>query len=334
MQPLKMTPIYKEMVWGGRRMAELLGKSLPPSGPIGESWELADHRQGRTVVAEGPLAGKTLRALLETHGADVLGQEEFARGGAVRFSLLVKFIDAADRLSVQVHPDDDYAARHHDGESGKTECWTVIHADPDAWVIHGLRAGVTRPALEKALKAGAVDDVLLRRGVKTGDFIWVPAGTVHAIGPGIVLAEVQQNSNVTYRLHDWGRAGLDGKPRELHVGHALACTRFEGDVIHSGGLGRRVDETGLVVDHLADCYAFSLSRVRLDRRPWGTDLGQAYAIIVTLAGRARLESGGATMPLAAGDTVLVPAAAGEYALWDAAGLDVLVVAPPGRAPKA
>jgi mannose-6-phosphate isomerase len=327
-----MQPVFKERVWGGRRLADLLGKSLPPDVRIGESWELADHPHGRSLVAEGPMAGKTLRWVLERHGAALLGRDEFARGAAARFGILVKFIDATDRLSVQVHPDDAYAGVHHAGESGKAEAWSVIHAEPGAWLIHGLKPGVTRAAFASALKSGKVEELLPVRPVKAGDFIWVPPGTVHAIGPGVVLAEVQQNSDVTYRVYDWNRKGLDGKPRELHVREALETIRFSGDPMPAGGRGKTSDETGLVIDHLADCHAFSLSRIQLDRRPWAADTDGGYVALVVLSGAARLTTSDGSLAIRAGDTVLVPAYAGEYALEQPQKLSVLAAAPPGKAP--
>lgn len=327
-----MQPVLVERVWGGRRLADLLNKAIPAGRRIGESWEVADHPHGRSTIMAGPFAGKTLRWLLEHHGADVLGQQEFALGGAARFPVMVKFIDATDRLSIQVHPDDDYAGAHHPGESGKTECWCVIHAEAESWVIDGFRPGVGRDDLAAALAKGRIEDLVTTRPVKAGDFLWIPAGLVHGLGPGVVLAEVQQNSDVTYRVHDWNRKGADGRPRELHVPQALEAIRFAGDLLPAGGRGRTADETGLAIDHLVDCHAFSLSRIRLDRRPWAADTGQAYAVLVTLAGAARLATEEGSMEIRAGDTVVIPAGANEYVLEAAEGLSVLVAAPPGKAP--
>lgn len=329
---MRMQPVFKETVWGGRRLADFLGKSIPKGKPIGESWELADHPHGRSVVADGPLAGKTLRWVLERHGKAVLGRDELARGGAARFGVLAKFIDATDRLSVQVHPADDYAAAHHEGESGKTECWIVVHAEPGAWVIDGLRKGVARDEFEAAVAKGKVEGLLTVRPVKAGDFVWIPAGRVHAAGPGLLLAEVQQNSDVTYRVYDWGRAGLDGRPRALHLAEALDTIRFAGDEASAGGRGRTADETGLAIENLVDSHAFSLSRIRLDGRPWAADTAGAYVALVTLAGSARLVTGDGALTVRAGDTVLVPADAQEYVFEAAKKLTVLAVAPPGKAP--
>jgi len=331
-QPLKMRPVLKERVWGGRRLADLLSKVLPQGKPIGESWELADHPHGCSTVADGPLAGRTLRWVLENHGRAILGGEELARGGAAKFPIFARFIDASDRLSVQVHPDDRYAATHHGGETGKAGCWVVLQAEPDAWIIDGLAEGVTRDALADAVEEGTIEDLLAVRPVRAGDFIWTPPGHVHAAGPGIVLAEVRQNSDITYRLYDWNRPGIDGKPRKLHVADALETINFAGEEPDSGGRGRTANETGLLIEHLADCRAFSVSRIQLDGRPWAAETGGAYVVLVALGGAAHLVAGDRTMPIQAGDTVLVPADASEYVFEAAEKLTVLAAAPHGMAP--
>jgi len=327
-----MQPVLKETIWGGTRLAERLGKTAAEGRRIGESWELADHANGTSRIAQGPMAGQTFREVLRQHGLAILGREMAARKWGDRFGLLVKFIDATDRLSVQVHPDDAYVAAHVPGELGKTECWVVLHADPQAWMIRGLVPGTTRDTFAKAVKQGRTEEYLLRRSVKTGDFVWVPAGVVHAIGPGIVLAEIQQNSDLTYRVHDWNRKGDDGKLRQLHLREALETINFTGEEPPSGGRGKTADETGLMVDHLVDCYAFSLSRMRLDRRPWAGDTNGAFAILVVIGGQGRLVADDAAMELAVGDTVLVPADVGEYVFETPQTLEVLIAAPPGKAP--
>jgi mannose-6-phosphate isomerase len=326
---MRMRPILKPRVWGGYRLADLLGKPLPADARIGESWELADLPGGCSLVADGPLAGKTLREVLQRHDVAVLGREGVARGWGRHMGLLIKFIDASDRLSVQVHPDNAHAP----GESGKTECWVVVHAEPGAWLAHGLKPGVTREQLAVAVSTGRFEELLHIVPAREGDFFWVPAGMVHAIGPGLVLAEVQQSSDLTYRLYDWNRVDLDGKPRPLHIREAMDVVRLAGESPPSGGRGRTVDEVGLIVDHLVDCPSFSLSRIVLDHRSWSADTGGAMAALVVLAGSALLATAEGSMDLRAGDTVLVPADAAQYALQQAQQLTVLVAAPPGKAPQ-
>jgi mannose-6-phosphate isomerase len=222
---LKLTPLFKPRVWGGRRFASSLGRELPdPETPFGESWELADIEEAQSVVADGPFAGTTLGALREKFAKSLLGSIPLLDG---RFPLLLKFIDASERLSVQVHPGPEAcAALAGKGAREKTECWYVMARDPGAVLYVGLEPGVDRKSFEEALSWGDVERLLHRREVEPGDFVYLPAGTVHAVGKGILLAEVQQSSDTTYRFFDWNRVGLDGVPRDLHIEEALASIHF------------------------------------------------------------------------------------------------------------
>ena len=213
--PLSFEPVFKDYIWGGRNLQTKLGRALP-AGAVAESWEIAAHPNGQTTVAAGPLAGYTLGALQERLGERLLGQA--AASG--NFPLLIKLLDANRWLSVQVHPDDAYA-HEHAGEPGKTELWIILHAEPGAELIYGLKAGVDRERLAQAAATGAIERMLHRVPIRAGDAVYLPAGTVHALGPGAIVAEIQQNSDTTYRLYDWGRAAADGHPRPLHLQQAL-----------------------------------------------------------------------------------------------------------------
>lgn len=213
--PLSFEPVYKDYIWGGRNLGTKLGRKIPP-GIVAESWEVAAHPHGHTKVASGPLAGYTLAALHEHLGERLMGQA----AGSPDFPLLIKVLDATRWLSVQVHPDDPYA-REHAGELGKTELWIILHAEPGAELIYGLKAGVDRQQLSQAAADGTIEPLLHRVQIRTGDAVYLPAGTVHALGPGTIIAEIQQNSDTTYRLYDWGRTGSDGAARPLHISQAL-----------------------------------------------------------------------------------------------------------------
>lgn len=224
--PLTFTPVFKDYIWGGRNLKEKLGRELPP-GNVAESWDISGHPSSPTKVNNGPLAGQTLPQVLQLLGTDLVGSRSQAMLARGKFPLLIKLLDANKPLSVQVHPNDDYANRHENGELGKTEMWYILHAAPDAHLIYGLKPGVTPELFRQKLEEGRLETCLHRLPVKAGDAIFIPAGSIHAIMDGIVLAEIQQNSDTTYRVYDWNRVGADGKPRPLHVDKAIDVINFE-----------------------------------------------------------------------------------------------------------
>jgi mannose-6-phosphate isomerase len=298
--PLHFVPVYKQLVWGGRRMQAW--RSDLPDGPIGESWDLSDHPDGMSLVGEGPLAGRTLSELTRWLGPALVG------GGfsGQTFPLMVKLIDAQQRLSVQVHPDDALARQMGVGDNGKTECWRVL---ADGGVIYqGTRPGVDRPAFEAALAAGAVDQTLNRYQAQAGDFFFLEARTVHALGEGCLVYEIQQTSNVTFRVYDWGRVGLDGKPRPLHVAQSLDTIDFSRSGFGPRPQDVRPDNRGGDTRRLAECAYFDLeertgSSLTLPAR----DRAQ---IIVCLEGQPTVATDGGDLSLPPMHTALVPAVAG------------------------
>lgn len=292
-RPLRFAPFLRPMVWGGRRLGDVLGKALLAEGTYGESWEVSDHPTHRSTVAAGPLAGRSIRDLMEQEGAALLGPD----AARTQFPWLIKFLDAADWLSVQVHPDDEAAARLWPGEGGKTEAWFVIDAAPGSRIYAGLRPGVDEPRLRAALAEGTVAECLHGFEPRPGDCLFLPAGTVHAVGGGVLMAEVQQTSDATFRLFDWNRRDREGKPRLLHVEQALACIDWQRGPVEP----IRASQSG-ASRPLVRCPYFVLEYVRADRPfPCGGE-GRLQALIV-LHGRARL----ADEEFAAGQVWLFPA---------------------------
>ena len=221
---LRFTPIYQTRVWGGRALETLFGRDLPDDQPYGESWELVDRPEAQSVVGGGALAGTSLHALWHDHRRAVFG-DAVRRPEAPRFPVLIKILDCRDDLSIQVHP--PAAVAPSLGGEPKTEMWFVADAQPGARIYAGLRAGVTRERFDAALREGAVADCVHRLSPRAGDSLFVPSGRIHALGAGLVVFEIQQNSDTTYRVFDWNRAGLDGKPRALHVRESLASIDFD-----------------------------------------------------------------------------------------------------------
>ena len=218
--PFKLEPALHVKVWGGRRLADLMGKPLPTTEPYGESWELHDT----ALIANGPLRGASLGELTREFGADLLGAGNDPADG---IPLLAKLIDASDWLSIQVHPNDEQARELESQPRGKTEAWVILHAEPGAQLVIGLRTGATREQMAEAIRRNQLEALLVYSEVKSGDVFTIPANTIHALGPGILVYEIQQASDVTYRLYDWGRLGLDGQPRELHIEKSLLVADLE-----------------------------------------------------------------------------------------------------------
>lgn len=222
MYPLDFHPIMKRIVWGGRRLGDLLGKPIGPSNDYAESWEIVDHGNDHSVIASGPAEGRTLTDLVREQNDALLGTFT----GIDSFPLLLKYLDCNRVLSVQVHPDDTYAKQMRKPDLGKTEAWYIVDAAPGSKVYAGLKSGVDRRALVNAIERGATEDVLHVIEPSAGQCIFIPAGTVHALGGGLVVAEIQQSSDTTFRLFDWNRLGDDGRPRQLHLEQALDVTNY------------------------------------------------------------------------------------------------------------
>jgi mannose-6-phosphate isomerase len=299
--PLTFHSIFKERVWGGRRLEELYCKPLPPRVPIGESWEISDRLGDVSVIANGPLAGKDLHWLVQNHAAELLGS---AKAQAGRFPLLIKILDAQEKLSLQVHPPADKAAAL--GGEPKTEMWYIADAAPGAELYVGLKKGVARAEFEQRILAGTVAECLHRLSVRPGDAMFLPSGRVHAIGAGLVIFEIQQNSDTTYRVFDWNRMGLDGKARELHLAQSLASidfNDFEPALIRSDlrDAGKRKVRP-LVRDPL-----FTVEACRMDRSSRDSLATGKMQIVGVLSGSLQVRDLGTSASLLAGQFCLVPA---------------------------
>jgi mannose-6-phosphate isomerase len=306
--PLTFAPILKERVWGGRNLERLYHKPLPPGAPIGESWEISDRPGDASVIANGPLAGRDLRWLMENHAAELLGEKHRA---VQRFPLLIKILDAHEKLSLQVHPPAAKAAEL--GGEPKTEMWYVAEATPGAELFVGLKRGVTRAGFESKIRDGTVADCFQRLTVEKGDVMFLPSGRVHALGAGLVIFEIQQNSDTTYRVFDWNRKGLDGKPRELHVAQSLASINFddfEPRLIKSKYSRNAV----LKVRYLVDDPLFRVDACVVKRGEQFHLRSDGVQILGVLNGRLSVGEGDTALQLNAGQFVLVPASLGRVSL--------------------
>ncbi|MCI3920663.1 class I mannose-6-phosphate isomerase [Paenibacillus sp. TRM 82003] len=305
--PLKFRPEFKERVWGAREL-ERFGFSLP-EGNIGEGWMIGEHPNGTTVVADGPLEGVRLDELRERFGAEWLG----ARGISPktgRFPLLIKLLDCSDDLSVQVHPNDVYE-RLGAGELGKTEMWYVLDAKPDAKIIYGLKDGVDREKLAAAIAEGRIMNCLHEVNARAGDTFYIPAGTVHALGAGVLVAEIQQNSDTTYRLYDYDRPGLDGKPRELHIEDSLNVIAYDGSGASYGTTELAGDNAWL---SLASSPYFVTEKGRVAGEWALSTTADSFQIVIACDGEGAIRWSGGETSLQPGDCYLLPANLGDYAL--------------------
>ena len=296
MYPLKFQPIYKQMLWGGNKFLSLYDRTIP-GDDTGESWDLSCHRSGMSVVSNGAFAGKTLEGLLAEYPLEIYGSGAQPK----QVPLLVKLIDANDNLSVQVHPNDDNADRAK-GENGKTEAWYILAAEPGAKLIFGLIDGTTKEQFATLVASGSVEQVLRQVPVKTGDIISVPAGIVHALTSGVVVAEVQQNSDTTYRIYDYNRVGADGKGRELHVEAALRVIDF--------GEQPAVDFSKRAIL----TPFFSMGEIVVNGKYYD-DTNGSYLIYIVLDGSGDISwNEGETENIRRGETILIPAAVGKVEL--------------------
>ena len=305
MYPLKFNPILKSMIWGGDKLCQYKAIETDQKN-IGESWELSGVPGNESVVSNGEFAGKTITELIAEYGSDLLGRKVFETYGE-NFPLLIKFIDARDDLSIQVHPDDAMAQAVHGQPFGKTEMWYVVSADTDAHLMSGLSVEITPEEYVSRVENNTITDVLCDYKVQSGDVFFLPAGRIHSIGKGCFIAEIQQTSDLTYRIYDFGRLGLDGKPRELHTELAKDAIDYSvSEDYRTAYTPVQNEETPLV-----ECEYFTTHLLDLTE-PLSVDVKSkdSFMIVICLEGEGDLkDSEGNVVALKQGETVLVPASA-------------------------
>jgi mannose-6-phosphate isomerase len=320
--PFTFQPIFQERIWGGRKLESLYGKKLPPGKVIGESWEISDRADANSVVANGPLAGRTLANLMASNREAIMGR---ARSPEGRFPLLIKLLDAQDNLSLQVHPPQHLAAEL--GGCAKTEMWYVSAAEPNAMLYAGLRKGVTPDEFAAKTRAGTVAECFHQLPVREGDSLFLPSGRVHALGKGLVIFEIQQNSDTTYRVFDWNRVDSAGKPRQLHIEESLKCIDFEDfePELTPNRVGNV--EAGVAGRPLARHALFKVDQFLFKS---GAQLKQSISepqIVAGVKGVLQIPHPSNPVTLHPGEFALIPAALKEFVIQAETGATALVAAP-------
>lgn len=310
MEPLKLKAAFQDYIWGGTRLREEFGKESDLER-LAESWELSCHPAGPAVIMNSVNKGLTLKEYLEQDWAARVGE------GAARFStfpVLIKLIDACQDLSVQVHPDDRYAREHEGGENGKTECWYIVDCEEGAALAYGFNRELTKEEFRASIQNGTLLDVVQLVPVNKGDVFFIEPGTLHAIGAGILIAEIQQNSNITYRVYDYDRVGLDGKPRELHIDKAVDVTK----TWPAPPRRRRplMQFEGYSADVIADCQFFTTTELHItEEAAFPAPNGVSYTHLLCTEGDAALiYDDGVIMPISKGESVFLPANFGAYTI--------------------
>jgi len=322
--PLRFEPIYQYRLWGGRRLSSLLSAPLPGDGPIGEAWLLSDRSDHQSLVANGPLKGKSIGQLMGQFREQSMGK---LASRFRRIPLLLKFLDAHELLSVQVHPSKAHPELIPAGDTAKTEAWVVIEAEKGSHIYAGLRLGTTADTLRKSLDDGTIADHLVCIVPKPGDAVFIPAGTVHTLGEDVVVFEVQQDSDVTFRLYDWGHIdSKTNKPRPLQVDQAFACIDFGAS--NCGLVAPRIETTTPVErERLFDCDAFQLWRL-LGQDPFTVGATAEPRVLVCIEGSGQLVHKGTPYAVGRGDVWLLPAEAGKCAFQPGGEVTLLEIAIP------
>lgn len=307
MYPLKLIPTFKDYIWGGTKLRTDFNKASDLD-KIAESWELSCHKDGNSVISNGIYKNLTLTEYIEKAGKSILGTncEKFDY-----FPILIKLIDAKDNLSVQVHPDNNYALRV-EGEYGKTEMWYIVDCDDGAELLYGFRSEISRDEFENRIKNNTLTDVVKSVKVKKGDVFFIKSGTLHAIGKGIIIAEIQQNSNTTYRIYDYGRVGIDGNPRELHIEKAIEVTDLFPAITNTENNTEYYNEYTSKL--LANCEYFTVFLNKVKTKASFIADKKSFNSLLILSGNPILETVDFNMQLQKGDSIFIPANLGEYCI--------------------
>jgi mannose-6-phosphate isomerase len=316
--PLLFAPVYKDYLWGGGRIPRFFRNKPGHAGTCAESWEIADRPEGMSIVTNGPAKGKSLHALVETLGQRLVGTAAKSKV----FPLLIKIIDARERLSVQVHPD-EHTAVACNGEA-KTEMWYALAAEHGAHVFAGFLPGTDRNSFETALTAKRVEKVLRDLPITIDEAIFIPGGRVHAIGEGCLLLEVQQNSNTTYRVHDWDRVDKDGKPRELHLEKALQVINWTDDNAGIVKPQKLSDEGGNNIWQIVKCPFFNVVRIDLKKKLVVRNDGLSFHVLFVAEGQMKVEANGVVENISAGTSCLIPAALETYSITPVSGAATVI----------
>ena len=305
--PLKFQPILKDKIWGGQKLQQILNKTLS-STHTGESWEISDVEGDTSVVANGSLQGSSLKQLLETHTSDVLGEKNFRQFGT-KFPLLIKFIDAKEDLSVQLHPNDQLAKARHNS-FGKTEMWYVVQADPESNLIVGFNQEMSQELYLKHLENKTLQCILNFDTVQAGDAYFIEVGRIHAIGAGVLVAEIQQTSDITYRVYDWDRVDSQGNERELH--NDIALEAFDFDMPDNFRVDYTMDSN--TPTELVSCPYFTTNVLKVNKIILKENTHDSFMIYMCVDGKAQIEVDGNTTEISMGETVLIPACIKQFSI--------------------
>ena len=309
MEILKLAPAYKDYLWGGLKLVEQYNKKSDLA-KVAESWEMSNHKDGSSTIISGAKSGLDFKDYLEQAGKNAWGTKAAKYDN---FPIMIKFIDAKQALSIQVHPEDEYALKY-EGEFGKNEFWYILEADQDAFLYYGVNQEMTREEFRDHIDKGVICDYLKKVAVKKGDCFYIEAGTIHAIGAGIVIAEIQQCSNSTYRVFDFNRLGVDGKPRELHIDKAVAVSRLTPNASSGEQDGELVDHDGYAQLLLTDNSYFNCTKYDVKNSVELEVTKESFQALTILEGKGTISDGDQTIELIKGDSIFMPAQTGTVTI--------------------